>query len=279
MDIGDIKMTWIPDGVHHVRALEQFRGGNQEIWNHHAEYIDENDWLVMSIGALLVSTAGKNVLVDLGFGPRAVTDLSQLVPGHHGDLIGGELINSLKTLGVTPGDIDGVVISHLHPDHIGWASTVENDGYRTPIFTHADYFVGANEWNFWSSAAGERGAPLPEELEIMARRLTLLDGTKTPFPGLDAMPTPGHTPGHLSFVISSGEQRALILGDAVHCPAEITETELEFAFDVDPAMNRRTKEMISKELEKPHTHMVGGHFPDAVFGRLIKGAVERKFYV
>ena len=281
LDVGEIQLTWIPDGIHHVRALEQYRGGTPELWNIHSQYIDADDWLVMSIGALLVRIPNKNVLIDLGFGPRSVEDIGALAGnGHKGDLSGGELLNNLRQVGVTPADIDGIVISHLHPDHIGWASVLMEDAARTAIFPNAEYFIGATEWNYWLNGpeAGTPRAPTADELEIMQRRLTLLEGTKTPFFGMTAMPTPGHTPGHLSFVISSGEARAVVLGDAIHCPAEITQPELDFVFDVDPEFNRRTKEMIVRELESPHTHMVGGHFPDAVFGRLLQGSVTRRIF-
>jgi glyoxylase-like metal-dependent hydrolase (beta-lactamase superfamily II) len=278
LEVGDVHLTWLPDGIHHVRALQQYTNGSPEFWEVHSEYIDENDWLVMSIGGLLVQTAGKNVLIDTGFGPRAVEDIGPLSGGaHQGDLYGGELLRSLTTAGLTPGDIDMVVLSHLHPDHIGWASTVDADGRLTPTFPRADYLVGDVEWDYWSNGpeSGTPRAPSVVELGAMASRLTLLDGASTPAPGLTVMPTPGHTPGHLSFVVSAGEERVIVLGDAIHCPAEMTALEMDFVFDVDHALARRTKEMLVRELEQPGTHLAGGHFPDAVFGRLLRGSVQR----
>ncbi|MCE0763500.1 MBL fold metallo-hydrolase [Pseudonocardia kujensis] len=281
LQVGETKLTWIPDGIHHVRALEHYPKSTPEFWEVHSQYIDENDWLVMSIGGLLVQTGGRNVVIDTGFGPRSVADISVMSGGsHHGDMFGGELLQGLASAGVPANNVDMVVLSHLHPDHIGWTSTVDADGNHTPTFVNADYLVGDVEWDYWSSGpvAGRPGAPTKLELDSISSRLTLLDGASTPAPGLTVMPTPGHTPGHLSFVVSSGEERVIVLGDAVHCPAEISDTEMDFVFDIDYDLARRSKEALIRELEQPGTHMAGGHFPDAVFGRLLEGTVTRKLF-
>lgn len=280
-EIGDVRLTWLPDGIHHVRALQQYTNGTPEFWQTHSQYIDENDWLVMSIGGLLVQTAGRNVLIDTGFGPRAVPDIGPMSGGaHQGDLYGGEMLESLAKAGLKPEDVDTVLLSHLHPDHIGWASTEDSAGNRVPTFTKADYLVGDVEWDYWSNGpeSGTPRAPSAGELGAMSARLTLLDGASTPVPGVTVMPTPGHTPGHRSFVISSGEERVIVLGDAIHCPAEISAIEMDFVFDVDYELARRTKEKLVRELEQPGTHLAGGHFPDAVFGRLMQGTVTRSIH-
>jgi glyoxylase-like metal-dependent hydrolase (beta-lactamase superfamily II) len=106
----------------------------------------------------------------------------------------------------------------------------------------------------------------------MAKRLALMADLETPVPGITAVATPGHTPGHISFVISSGTARAVILGDMIHCPVEIGQSELDFVFDVDPKLNRETKARIERELARPDTVTVGAHFPNLVFGRVLPGS-------
>lgn len=91
----------------------------------------------------------------------------------------------------------------------------------------------------------------------IAKRLILLDHDQTPVSGITAVSTAGHTPGHISFVVSSGAQRAVILGDMIHCPV----------------LARLTKRRIRQELERPDTVTVGGHFPNLVFGRVLPGSV------
>jgi glyoxylase-like metal-dependent hydrolase (beta-lactamase superfamily II) len=274
LEVGDIKLTWIPDGIHHVRALEHYENSGTEFWQQQSQYIDDDDWLVMSVGSLLIQSGETNALLDLGFGPRAVEDIAALSGGsHHGDLYGGEMLKSLAAAGLQPADINAVILSHLHPDHIGWAGIEQGDGSWGPTFANADYYVGDIEWDYWNNGpeAGTPRAPSPTELATIGSRLKLISGAETILPGITAMPTYGHTPGHISFVLSSGKDRAVVLGDAIHCPAEIVEPELEFVFDVDPELAGAAKRQLIAEMEKPDTHVVGGHFPNSVFGRVLPG--------
>jgi len=91
--------------------------------------------------------------------------------------------------------------------------------------------------------------------------------------------TPGHTPGHTSYVISSGAQRAIILGDTIHCPVQLEEQEWSCAFDVDRAMARASREKLLAELEDPSTVSVGGHFSDFTFGRVMQAQGKRQWVV
>jgi glyoxylase-like metal-dependent hydrolase (beta-lactamase superfamily II) len=90
------------------------------------------------------------------------------------------------------------------------------------------------------------------------------------------VPTPGHTPGHLSFLVESAGQRAVVLGDAIHCPLQLSHPEWEFSADIAPAAAIRSREHLLRELEAPDTVVVGPHFPDAVFGRVLGGPVARR---
>jgi glyoxylase-like metal-dependent hydrolase (beta-lactamase superfamily II) len=264
--VGDIRITYLPDGIHHVRPLAQYAGSDDAFWAARGHVLDDDGWLVMSIGSLLVQSGDTNALVDLGFGPRSV-DIADLTGGEHqGDLIGGALIDSLAAVGLTCPDIDAVLFTHLHPDHVGW---VEASG--DPVFRNAAYHIGAVEWDYWLSGpeAGTPRAPAIAQQVELATRLELLDDGMTPVPGVTAMATPGHTPGHISFVVSSGRERAVILGDMIHCPVEIGESEIDFVFDVDVDLARKTKERIERELAEPGTVTVGAHFPNLVFGRVL----------
>jgi glyoxylase-like metal-dependent hydrolase (beta-lactamase superfamily II) len=269
-DIGNARLTYLPDGIHHVRPLAQYSGSDEAFWSPRGHVLDDDGWLVMSIGSLLIQNGESNTLVDLGFGPHSV-DITELTRGEHeGDLIGGELIASLKAVGLTAADVDNVLFTHLHPDHVGWV----NDDDQ-PTFPNATYYVGAVEWDYWlrGPEADTPRAPTPAQQAAIAQRLTLLDHDQTPVPGITAVSTPGHTPGHISFVVSSGAQRAVILGDMIHCPVEIGESEIDFVFDVDPVLAQQTKRRIEHELERPDTVTVGGHFPNLVFGRVLPGSV------
>jgi glyoxylase-like metal-dependent hydrolase (beta-lactamase superfamily II) len=259
----------MPDGIHHIRPLAQYDGADEAFWANRGHVLDEDGWLVMSIGSLLVRNGDINTLVDLGYGPHSV-DIADLTAGsHEGDLVGGDLLRSLDAVSLTPADIHAVLFTHLHPDHVGWVDTDDK-----PTFPNASYFVGAREWDYWLNGpeAGTPRAPTPAQQAQMAKRLALMADLETPVPGITAVATPGHTPGHISFVISSGTARAVILGDMIHCPVEIGQSELDFVFDVDPKLNRETKARIERELAQPDTVTVGAHFPNLVFGRVLPGS-------
>ncbi len=269
IQVGDISITYLPDGIHHVRPLAQYDGADEAFWASRGHVLDSDGWLVMSIGSLLVRNGDTNALIDLGFGPHSV-DISDLTAGtHEGDLVGGDLLRSLAAINLTPADIDAVLFTHLHPDHVGWVDIDDE-----PTFTNASYFVGAKEWDYWLNGpeAGTPRAPKPAQQAQLARRISLMADLETPVPGITAVATPGHTPGHLSFVVSSGPARAVILGDMIHCPVEIGQSELDFVFDVDPKLNRETKARIERELAQPDTVTVGPHFPNLIFGRVLPGS-------
>jgi hypothetical protein len=94
--VGDIRLTFLPDGIHHVRPLAQFAGSTLEHFPAHSELLDADGWLVMSLGSLLVDAAGRKLLIDLGWGPRFI-DIGDLTAGQHdGDMIGGSLLVSRR---------------------------------------------------------------------------------------------------------------------------------------------------------------------------------------
>ncbi len=135
--------------------------------------------------------------------------------------------------------------------------------------------MSRDEWEFWN---GEPGIPGPSERDLgaLTDRVELIDGEAVPVPGITIMPTPGHTPGHCSFLVSSGTARAVVLGDAIHCPLQITHPEWAFASDANPEAAQRAREQILRELDAPDTIVVGPHFPEAIFGRVLAGTVPRR---
>ncbi len=274
-------MTHLPDGVVHMPPLEMFSGGSPELFRANAHVLDDDGDVVMSLGALLVETGDRRVLIDLALGHLSI-DYAAITDGvRHGGMSGGSLIESLASCGLTPGDIDTVLISHLHMDHVGWFATDTAAGVEL-TFGNAEYFVTPAEWDFWRSPA-RSGEVSPRQLDAIATRVTPFEARLSPLaegecpaPGINALLTPGHTPGHCSFVISSGTDRAVVLGGLIHCPLEISNPELSFVGDVDPALAIVTRDRIDRELDAPHTIAAGGHFPALVFGRVLAGAAGRR---
>jgi glyoxylase-like metal-dependent hydrolase (beta-lactamase superfamily II) len=101
----------------------------------------------------------------------------------------------------------------------------------------------------------------------------LVDDATEIVAGLVAIPTPGHTPGHLAFSVRDGGEQLLVLGDAMYCPAQLTDADLTAMHDVDPVLARRSRQLIQRELEAHGTSAVGCHFPGLRGARLLSGTV------
>ena len=270
--VGDIRIAYLPDGHARIAPTAFFPASTPEGWKPHGKWLDEEGRLVATIGGFLIRTGGRNVLVDVGFGAKEVE-----FPGY-GPFVGGRLLESLKQAGLEPADIDTIVYTHLHLDHVGWTSRAAGET-RALTFPNARHLMMAAEWQHWHGTDQPVG-PSPREVQQpLENRVEWLSDGQTVAPGVNVLASPGHTPGHVSVVVSSGAQRAIILGDVVHCPVQLDEADWSCVFDVDPKLARRTRERMWAELEDPSTVGAGGHFSDFVFGRLMLAEGKRQWTV
>jgi glyoxylase-like metal-dependent hydrolase (beta-lactamase superfamily II) len=262
--IGDIWLHAIADGT--------FRAGPGYFGDHvtavgHEDFFSAGGRAFLPIGCFLVRTANRTVLVDAGMGPAFRDD------GERRLLVGGQLPLGLRATGVRPADVDTVLCTHLHADHCGWL--FGPDG--SPTFPNADLWLGAADWDHFVLDPGVF------MFEYVRHGLRHLDGARlhlvredtTVARGIDVMMTPGHTPGHLSVVVSSGPHRALLLGDAIVCPIQLDEPSWQSIGDVDPQLAARVRERLFRELEGDGVVGVGAHFPELQFGRVLAGELRR----
>ncbi|KAB2346127.1 MBL fold metallo-hydrolase [Actinomadura rudentiformis] len=273
MQLGELKVSYVPDGVVRLNALRWLPSSTAEFWAANAEYVDDAGDLIASIGGLLVEHGDRALLIDAGFGPRSFS----AEPGNaHGAIRGGALLDNLATLGRTPDDIEAVAITHLHIDHLGWLWRDAEDEGRPP-FAKADILITEPEWGAPELAA-EQGTG-PEILKAMAPQVrTTTDGEEI-FPGVRVRLIPGHTAGHAAYSITSGGQRLLAFGDALHTPAQVGHPELSAAPDLDSARSAAFRRGLVAELaDAPDTIGFGGHFADVVFGRVRRDG-ERAVWV
>ncbi len=259
MQIGDIELVPLNDGL--CTLPQEFYIGLD--FATHPELLAEDGRVHIPLGCFLLRNGEATVLIDAGLGDVDV-----------GWARGGELPSALRAAGVEPDEIDVVVCSHLHIDHIGWLVTNE-----TPFFRNATVRYGAGDWQQFVAEAPEdsRGRQI---MEILAAggRLDPLDGDMVRIArGLTARHTPGHTLGHYGLVVSSGEDRALLLGDAVECPLQLEEPDFYAMSDVDPALAARTREALWREIEGSNALVTGAHFPGLEFGRVLPGKGKRYF--
>jgi glyoxylase-like metal-dependent hydrolase (beta-lactamase superfamily II) len=137
------------------------------------------------------------------------------------------------------------------------------------------HVLSCAEWEHWNDKP-DLGGPTQADIDVLTARVELVDGEDVVAPGITAVPTHGHTPGHLSFRVTSGDERALILGDAIHCPLQVSHPEWAFMADGAPDAARRAREQLLRELDEPEVTVVGPHFPDAVFGRVVTEPTGRR---
>ena len=269
--VGDIRLTYLPDGETRLNPTAFFPASTEEGWRLHPEWLDGDGLLLASLGGLLIETGDRRVLVDTGFGPRHAD-----FPGF-GPFDGGKLLQSIADHDLEPGQIDTVVFTHLHLDHVNASVRREGDGWALAL-PNARFLVRDSEWNFWVGKNDPAGMYTESE-DAIRDRVELLDADANVAPGVSLVSTPGHTPGHTSVIISSGTARAIVLGDVMHCPVQLDEEEWGCVFDVDPELARRTRDTLLAELEGSGTIAAGGHFSDFTFGRCMRGEGKRVWTV
>ena len=267
MDVGSIRITPILDGSIEVPPQMLFPATTALDWEPHRGLLTDSGMLPLPMGGFLVQTGDRVLLVDAGFGlPAASPDF-------------GHLVENLEGVGVTCEEVTDVVFTHLHFDHVGWAT---NDDAM--VFENATYRAHAADLEFFDdphldeSQTGKlMGALLSpaERLAPVRDRIAPFEGDLTLAPGVDLRSAPGHTPGSTVVVLSSGADRALLLGDVVHCPIELVDDEWTAIGDVDPDLARRTRAIWTREASGDRTITAAPHFPGMQMGRLLGGSGSR----
>jgi glyoxylase-like metal-dependent hydrolase (beta-lactamase superfamily II) len=228
--------------------------------------IDLESWdaYVSPYPSLVIDTGKHKALVDVGAG--------QLDPTT------GKLPANLRAAGVEPGEIDTVIITHAHPDHIG--GVLEDDGQ--PTFTNARYVMWRREWEFWTSNPDLSSLRVPpvvaehmrtcaeNKLPSMREHLDLIDTETEILPGIHAIATPGHTPGHIALVLSSDGEDLLWTADTMLHPMHVERPEWYTGVDwsADQTLKSRRRILDLAATEGILTHAF--HFPFPGLGHVVQ---------
>lgn len=258
MRIGALTVEPVYDGYANEPARDVLsRPGVADPWACHEDLLDAAGNLTFTLGGFLVRTGDRVILVDAGVG---TIDNDR----YHG----GGLPDSLRGLGVAPADVTDVVFTHLHFDHVGWATKKGEI-----VFPNATYRVHRADWvHFVEGTDADPGAV--RKLSPLAERLATFEHDTTLAPGLDARHMPGHTPGSTAYVLSGPAERALLIGDVAHTPVELTDPTWEAVFDLDPAAARTARAVLSDAAVDRPDIIAAAHFP---YGRLVTIAGGRRF--
>lgn len=232
---------------------------------------DERGLFSMSITCFLVRSNGKNLLVDTGIGNRRRPGFPR-----------GKLDETLREAGVDPGDIDVVLNTHMHIDHVGWNTVDNEDGSKRIFFPNAEFYFQKAEWDYWMT---------PEHMDDIAHqhlrdcvepladtgRVKFFEGEGAIDASLTYLPTPGHTPGHVALGVMSAGERAVIIGDASHHPSQLVHPDWSPGADFDPVQSAQTRDKLFDMAIAEQRLWVAGHWEYPGLGRIVRVEGRRVF--
>lgn len=168
-----------------------------------------------------------------------------------------------------------MLCTHLHVDHVGWNTRLVN-GKWVPTFPNAAYLVADDEWQYWvrEEDAGRLNQIYEDSVKPIESLVRTIDVKNNPLvvEGISLKSTPGHTPGHVSIEIESDGERALITGDFVHHPCQMTRVDWCSSADSDQEAALATRESTLSEIVDKDTLVIGTHFATPTAGRVKRHA-------
>jgi glyoxylase-like metal-dependent hydrolase (beta-lactamase superfamily II) len=231
-----------------------------------AKALDDSDTLILCFQSYIVKTPHHTILVDSCIGndkPRPTRPKWSMKTDD-------TYMRGLKAAGISVEDIDYVMCTHLHVDHVGWNTRLEN-GKWVPTFPKARYVFAKGEYEYWAGQHEKAEVPpfgdsvLPvvaaNKAEIVGHDFAIGDHVKI-------LPTPGHTPGHVAFTFGRTREDAVFCGDLMHSPLQLRYPELSPKFDVDPAQAAKTRRSFLERYCETDTLCCTAHFPSPSAGKI-----------
>ncbi len=278
LTVGNVEISVLHDAEVALPFNGAFPDVPLEAWAPYQERYPEayigSDRFRVHFECYLVRSQGRTLLIDTGLGNASSN------PGVVANVGGGTdgvLLAELQAAGFQAGDIDTVFLTHLHPDHVGWNITRNGDD-ESPTFPNARYVAHEADWAAFNTPRDSEifGYSWWADTVAPLRRLGVLDlvSGETELTGeLTAVPTPGHSPGSMSMIINSGGEKAFIMGDVFHGPAQVTETEWVFHYDTDPDQASQTRQGMLDRADSENATIAICHHSG--FGRVIRESGRR----
>ncbi|MGX0967990.1 glyoxylase-like metal-dependent hydrolase (beta-lactamase superfamily II) [Bradyrhizobium japonicum] len=255
-----------------VPALEMLPGLTPEVlaenrdWMRQAKALDEQDVLLLCFQSYVVKTPHHTILIDTCIGndkPRPNRPKWNMKSDD-------TYMRGLNAAGFSVDDIDFVMCTHLHVDHVGWNTRLEN-GRWVPTFPKARYVFAKQEYDHWFAENAKTEIPpfadsvLPV---VEARRHELVGNDHQIGDHVRIVPTPGHTPGHIAIAMGRGKDDAVFSGDLMHSPLQTLYPELSIKFDADPAAAAKTRRSFLERYCDTDTLCCTAHFPSPSIGKI-----------
>ena len=277
LDLGDLR-------VHRVLEFERpllppetlLPGLDRETLERHRHWLEphfyssECDLLVLAFHSFVIESADGVVLIDTCSGNDKERPQKQRYHRNN-----WPYLDNLKAAGFAPGDIDFVCCTHLHADHVGWNTRLE-DGHWVPTFPNARYLFAAEEWAHWQRTDAREAYtsdPFYEDslLPIMAMgRADLVPMDHVISPRVALVPAPGHTPGHVTVALDGRERHAICSGDIMHHALQCAEPQLSSCFCVDPLASEQTRRAFLDRVAETDTLILPAHFPTPTAGTVAR---------
>ena len=223
-----------------------------------SEFATEEGRLKMSIHSLVVETPKRRIVVDTGLGNDKQ---GRNVPTWNNR--DTPFLETMTAAGFAPDSIDTVLCTHLHVDHVGWNTQLVG-GKWLPSFAKARYVFGKTEYEHWRDHSTE-----PDKIAVFNDSVKpIVDAGRADLVASDAricdeitlIPTPGHSPGHMSLLIRSDGEQGLLTGDVAHHPCQMAHLDWSSTADSDPAQSAATRRELFGRFADTPTTVIGGHF-------------------
>jgi glyoxylase-like metal-dependent hydrolase (beta-lactamase superfamily II) len=267
--VGDYGIIQLMDGARTFPIADKFvvNASKDEAIKAAADAYMPEGKLTIPFSPMLINTGGKLIAIDTGNGLGANAASKGAV---------GQARINMEVAGIDPKQVDIVIISHFHGDHIGGLRNADG----SPAYPNAEIMVPAVEHAFWSDEAntakanGFNKAQFPNVKKIMTGlKVTPYDANKEVAPGITSVFTPGHTPGHMSFVVASGAHKIMVQSDVSNVPSLfIKHPTWQAAFDNDPDLTIETRKKFYDMVSAEKMVVVGYHFPYPCVGHVEKSA-------
>jgi glyoxylase-like metal-dependent hydrolase (beta-lactamase superfamily II) len=265
--VGAVDFAVVNDGTYWYDAGAIFGVVPRVMWERVQRTLDDRYRMPLGLNCVLLRSRGQTVLIESGVGGKP-GDRDNAPPAEE-----GTLLTSLAALGVAPDDVDVVVNSHLHADHCGWNTSADADGTLRPTFPNARYVINAREWQDATHPNERtRATYLERNLAPIADRLELADGEHRITDELFFVPAPGHTEGHSTVVIRSGQEWAVYLGDLTQHRTQLERTAWVSGLDILPLVSMETKKRLMDECIEAGSLLIFCHGAYPGVGRMTRTA-------
>jgi len=262
--VGTATLYGIRDGGSDRDPHEYLIGSTPDAWAGYEHLLNEDGTMPNSFSCYLFDTGAAKVLVDTGFGYNAPEGADA-----------GDMPVALDALGISPSDIDHVVFTHLHPDHILGSLGAD----QAPLFANAAHWTLTREVGHWRAQTDERGVGITRVADTLdeAGLLSAVEDPGMIVAGVTTVAAYGHTPGHTAVRLESGDTSVVIAGDATVSPIQIDRTDWAFLFDGDKTAATASMAALFDDLAASGEAFLAGHYDQPGYGRIVEGADGRMY--